>query len=431
MLAGARGNYVYPAQQVKSELVAALGLDAAFDAWRDITGLPADAQLVRKPLLELHGAALARARTYVLQEAAGESVTVSPPRIVGPQNSHPLQARPRTRFVACFEDVQVRGRSSVIEFDDALLLDFEGDELAGIDDNLDLDPAIFNADGEQAWTLPMAPASARLELDEAFQLSGTHTWAFGHWMWEYLPRYVDASMEPSLPVMPVLVDEEMPPQHLQALRALLAPGAGIVHLPRLAIARVHRLWTAPTPMYMPLYEEINERYRWDLLAAHPGRFALLAAEMNRRVDAAFDTTPPHSSPRRVFLARKPERHRKMRNSPEIEALLHARGFETVYPEDMDFDAQVRMMRGAEWVVGPEGSAMFLAFFARPGTRICILNHPFTLGMTVLTSLLEELRLDVSMFTGPALTENKALPHFIDYSIDAEALGRFLDAEAQA
>jgi capsular polysaccharide biosynthesis protein len=133
----------------------------------------------------------------------------------------------------------------------------------------------------------------------------------------------------------------------------------------------------------------------------------------------------------VFLARKPERHRKMRNSPEIETMLHARGFETVYPEDLDFDAQVRMMRGAEWVVGPEGSAMFLAFFARPGTRICILNHPFTLGMTVLTSLLEELQLDVCMFTGPALTENKALPHFIDYCIDAEALGRFLDAEAQA
>jgi hypothetical protein len=431
VLAAARGNYVYPAQQVKSELVAALGVEAAFREWREIAGLPADARLVRKPLLELHGAALARARTYLLQEPAGESVTVAPPRIIGPQNSHPLQARPRTRFVACFEGVQVRGRSSVIEFDDALLLDFEGDELASIDDNLDLDPAIFSADGEQAWTLPMVPDSEWLELDEAFQLSGTHTWAFGHWMWEYLPRYVDASMEPGLPVMPVLVDEEMPPQHLQALRALLAPGAGIVQLPRMAGASVHRLWTAPTPMYMPLYEQINERYRWDLLAAHPGRFALIAAEMNRRVDAAFDATPPPSAPRRVFLARKPERHRKMCNSPEIEALLHARGFETVYPEDLDFDAQVRMMRGAEWVVGPEGSAMFLAFFARPGTRICILNHPFTLGMTVLTSLLEALHLEVSMFTGPALTENKDLPHFIDYSIDAEALGRFVDAEARA
>ena len=73
--------------------------------------------------------------------------------------------------------------------------------------------------------------------------------------------------------------------------------------------------------------------------------------------------------------------------------------------------------------------MFLAFFARPGTRVCILNHPYTIGLPVLTGLLEALQLRVTVFTGPALNENALLPHFIDYEIDPGALERFVDAEA--
>jgi len=431
LLAFARDNHVYQAQQVKHALVDSLGLEAGFDAWRELVGLPARAQLRRKRILGLHAAAAEHASEYVLQEAAGDGVTVPPPRVIGVGNQHALQARLRSRFLACYDNVRVRSRSSAIELDDALLLDFEDGELAGIDDQLDVDPAIFHVDGDSAWSLPIDDGKPRLELEEAFHLSGTHTWAFGHWMWEYLPRYVAASMDESLPPMPVLVDEGMPPQHLQALRAMLAPGATIIELPRGGSARVRRLWCAPTPMYMPLYEKINERFRWDLLAAHPQRFARVAAEMNRRVDAALPTAPAAAAPRRLFLGRKPQRHRKMLNSGAIEARLHERGFGTVYPEELDFAAQLRMVRGADWLVGPEGSAMFLAFFARPGTRVCILNHPYTIGLAVLTGLLEALHMQVVVFTGPAQNENALLPHFIDYEIDAEAFARFIDTEARA
>jgi len=397
-------------------------------AWRDLLGLAPEADLQRKRFMGLLEGAREFASVLVNGEPAGAVTFVPPPRVIGEGNHRPLRAHVRSRFVACFEDARVRSRSSAIEVKDALLLDFEGEELSGIDDRLNLDPAIFSAGGDTAWSHEPFPGQPLLEIDEAFHLAGAHTWAFGHWMWEYLPRYVEADMGGAMPPMPVLVDEEMPPQHLQALRALLAPGADIVQLPRLASARVHRLWTAPTPMYMPMFEVFNEKFGWDLLMIHPARFAIVAAEMNRRVDATLETTPGPESPKRVYFARKPFRHRQMRNGEAMEAMLQARGFTTVYPEDMDFAAQVRVLRGAEWIVGPEGSAMYLGFFARPGTRMCILNHPYTVHLAVLTGLLEELGLAVTVFAGPALTSNAVLPHFIDYEVDLLVVADFLDGE---
>jgi hypothetical protein len=424
----ARENHVYQSEAVKTAYVRAVGRDAGFAAWRELLGFPGDEPLRRKRLLGLLEGARERAQSLVLREAGGLVEFVAPPRIVGEGNHRPLRSHLRSRYVACFADARVRSRSAVVEFDDALLLDFEGDELAGIDDRLEVDPAIFLADGDHVWSHAPFPAQPVLELEEAFMLSGAHTWAFGHWMWEYLPRYVEADMGGALPPMPVLVDAGMPPQHQQGLRALMRPGSDIIELPSKASARVQRLWVAPTPMYMPMFEVMNERFGWDLLMANPSRFATVAQEMNRRVDASMDTTPGPESPRRVYFARKPFRHRQMRNGEEIEAMLHERGFTTVYPEDLDFDAQVRVLRGAEWVVGPEGSAMYLGFFARPGTRFCILNHPYTVHLAVLTGLLEELHMDVGVIAGPALTSNPVLPHFIDYEVDPRVVAAYLDAE---
>jgi hypothetical protein len=428
LLAQARENHVYQGEAVKTAYVRALGLEAGYAAWRELLGLPDDNRLQRKRLLALLDGARERASVLKVSENAGLVEFVPPPPIIGEGNHRPLRSHLRSRYVACFADARVRSRSSVVELDDTLLLDFEGGELAGIDDRLEVDPAIFKADDGGVWSHAPFPNQPELQLDEAFVLSGAHTWAFGHWMWEYLPRYVEADMTGALPPMPVLVDAGMPPQHAQGLRALLGDGSSIVELPSKASARVHKLWVAPTPMYMPMFEVMNERFGWDLLMANPSRFAKVAREMNRRVDRTIDTTPAADSTRRVYFARKPTRHRQLRNGAQMEAMAHARGFTTVYPEDMDFDAQVRVMRGAEWVLGPEGSAMYLGFFARPGTHFCILNHPYTVHLAVLTGLLQELGMPCGVVAGPALTSNPVLPHFIDYEVDPDVVAAYLDSE---
>ena len=254
-------------------------------------------------------------------------------------------------------------------------------------------------------------------------LVGAHTKAFGHWMWEYLPKYVEATMSGHLPCVPVLIDDGMPASHRRALEMLLPPGVELIVLPTGASAVVAQLWCAPSPMHMPLFEKMNERFQWDFLASPPKRFKRLIGEMNRRADLQIGASEQPC--RKVFFARKPALHRKMVNRDEIENIARAHGFEIVHPEDLSFDDQVRLVRHARYIVGPEGSAMFLAFFARSGTDICILNHPYTVGLAVLTGLLEEVGMRLVVVAGAYVKENEKLPHFADYEIAPHSFAAFL------
>lgn len=425
LLQQARLNHVYPQQALKDLLKSALPRGEAFDAYRHAAALGDGARIERRLLVGMHEHLRDHARCYELQLPGGKAFTVMPPRTIGEGNQRPLQGHSRAAWIACVDHARVRSRSSVIEAAGRLLVDAEPGELDSIDDRMDLDPAVFDADASGAWVIEPDPALPVLEYAEAFSLIGPHSWAFGHWMWEFLPRYAAALRSARLPLLPVLVDQGMPVQHVQALRALLPPGAGIIELPSHAVARIGRLWCAPTPMYMPFFEHMNRRFRWDLLAAEPGYFAGLAREMRTR----FLPGTARAAQRLIFLARRPERHRKLLNAGEIEAAALSRGFVQIYPEDMAFAEQVAAIDGAEHVVGPEGSAMFLALFARPGTRVTILNHPYTLGLPVLTGLLEALDMDVEVVVGPAETKNDELPHFLDYRVDVARFLAALDSKA--
>ncbi len=412
----ARARHVYSQQALKEALLAAMPRDAAFEAYRLAVQQPG-ARLRAKRLLRLLDAAQDFAASLPAMDAGGDTFVVAPPQVFGEGNQRPLQGRQRARYLACFADARIRSRSSALEFEDAIAFDVEAVEAAGMDDRLNLDPALFAVEGPVAYTIDSDEPV--LEMAEAFSLVGSHSWAFGHWMWEFLPRYLAACLA-GLPKMPVVVDAGMPAQHYQSLQALLPPGSEVIELPAGNRAQVARLWVAPTPMYMPQFERMNERFRWDPLAAHPQRFAQLLAEMNQRLQVAA------SGPAKLYFARREHRHRKLDNHAEIEAMAVEHGFEVVYPEDLPFADQVARVRAARHIIGPEGSAMFLGFFARPGTRVDILNHPYTAGLPVLTGLLEAIGLDVAVLTGPATSRNDELPHFIDYRIEPEQFAAFLD-----
>src|SRR5262249_49103597 len=156
-------------------------------------------------------------------------------------------------------DARVRARSAVIEADDVALLDYQGGELSRIDDQLDFDPAIFQATDGAAWVITSNDDTNAVELDTAFSLLGCHAQAFGHWMWEYLPKYIASGLSGTLPNVPILIDAAMPKTHRQALELLIPDGVDVVELAPYKTARVKRLWCAPSIMYLGLLEKINER----------------------------------------------------------------------------------------------------------------------------------------------------------------------------
>jgi capsular polysaccharide biosynthesis protein len=405
------------------------GLHEAFSAYRCLLRLPDSLVLEPRWLAGLRAIAAHR-QPGVFHEIApaGEPFTIPPPRVIGDGNQHVLTGNSRSVFVACLNDARVRGRSALIDVDDVSLLDYQGNELTRLDDRLDFDPAIFAWHGDEVWTIVPRDADDVVVIDEAFMLLGCHTNAFGHWMWEYLPQFIVASMSGRLPPMPVLIDSALhgglEPTHRQALLAMLPPDTELIELPLYSTMRVRRLWCAPSLMHMPIFEAMNDRFRWDYLASPPARFVPVIQEMARRAEAFFGSAPGEHQ--RVFLARPDGGHRRLVNRAVIEAVAEARGFFVIRTETLDFAAQVRLLRGARFVVGPEGSAFFLAFFSRPSARIWLLDHAHTAGLPLLTGLFEAIGLDAMVSTGRYVRVDPDWPHFSDYEIDETAFARLLD-----
>ena len=97
----------------------------------------------------------------------------------------------------------------------------------------------------------------------------------------------------------------------------------------------------------------------------------------QRISAALPDSG--SWPERVFLSRtayneaQRRQGRKERSSPErdrdLDAAFEAAGFTVIAPETLPVDDQVRLARAADVIAGQAGTALHLAAFARPGTRV--------------------------------------------------------------
>jgi capsular polysaccharide biosynthesis protein len=409
--------------RVKRMLTERLGLHEAFACYRRMLGLDDREQISLKRIGSLREAAEVQRGAFFEAAAAGEPFRVAAPNVLGEGNHRAIDGIARSIFVACLIDARVRGGSGVIETGAVALLDYQEFETARAGDQLDFDPAVFQAADDAAWIIVAGDEADEIELDEAFLLVGPRTDGFGHWLWEYLPKYLAAVHAHALPPVPILIDADMPSTHHQALELMLPEGVAIVELPAFAPARVRRLWCAPSQMYMPVLRERSRQFRWDCLAAPPERYAAIIGEMARRIDRG---SPAPGGTGKVFLARRHFRHRRLFNEPAIEAAAAERGFRIVEPEELDFAAQVRLVREARFIIGADGPALFLAFFARPGTRLCILCHPDTAGLAVLTGPLGEIGIEVTVLTGPYIRIGDEHRDGSLYQIDEDGFRAFLE-----
>ena len=428
--AGQSGDFV-ALLEIKRILVEQFGVQDGFAVYRQALNLQDCDHLRLTPLRGLREAAAERSILFHELAPAGERFSMTPPRVIGEGNHRTLEGVGRSIFVACLANARLRGRSAFIETGDVALLDFEGEELTRLDDRLALDPAVFCiVDDRELWMIEPKRENCSVQIDEAFTLLGLHTHAFGHWIWEYLPKYLVASMSDVLPAVPVLIDRDMPSTHRQGLELMLPRGVRIIELAPYETAHVHRLWCAPSQMHMPVYAKLNERAKWDYLGSPPSRFSPIVREMVRRTEPAMLPAAANTS-ERVFLARQKQNTRKMVNREVIEAAAEVRGFRVVCAEDLTFAEQASLLRHARFIVGPEGSAMALLFFAKPGTRVLILQHPYTAGSPILASLLREVGIiNVTLMTGPYVRIDEGFVHFSDYEIDSLSFSRFLDDELE-
>lgn len=414
LLEAAKGTDLIPQMKIKQALLEQLGVEEGFAAYRQILNPPDTDDIRLMPVRSMLEIAPKGASTFIEFEKGGKPFTVAPPHVIGPGSHHSLNGVARSIFVACLADAHVRGRSAFIEFDNIALLDFQGDELSGLDDRLELDPAVFCTQGNGVWMAARRHDNCSVDIDEAFTLNGIHTYSFEHWLWEYLPKYIAASRFGALPPMPILIDSGMLPTHRQALELMLPEGIRIVEVAPFATISVRRLWFAPGQMFVPLHANISENITWRNSVPHPTRFAAIIREMVDRVTPAISIG---DSSQKLFLSHRKMLRGRLVNQARIESIARSQGFRVVYSEDFGFIEQIRLVREANFIAAPNGPALVLCLFARPGTNLCILNHLYTIEIQVLAGVLMELGIRTNLFTGACVNAQDDRPELSDYEID--------------
>ncbi len=277
---------LYLMMRFKQDLVAAHGLQRGFELFKEKFGLPVSVTLKDRAVESERAFAERDAAFFVETAPAGEPFLHIPPRIIGEGNHRPIAGTTRSQYVACLADARLQGRSELIGVAGRVLLDVQDHEVERLDDEIEWDPTVFHAEGMRVWCMEPRDASQPLEVDTAFTLLGAHTDFFGHWMCEYLPKYVAAMLSGALPDVPVLIDAHMPRSHRASLELLHGPSCPLIEVPAFRAVRVHRLWCAPALSYMPLHEIRNERFSWDAISASPSRFQPVIREIQRRFDAS-------------------------------------------------------------------------------------------------------------------------------------------------
>ena len=412
---------LYLMMRLKQELVATHGLDPGFEMFRRKFRLPAATRL-HQAVVESERAFAEKSAEFFAETApAGEPFVHVPPTVIGEGNHETIAGTKRSQYVACLVNARVRGRSALVERKGRLLLDVQDDEAQRLDDELDWNPTIFHSNAMGTWCIEPADAGQSIGVDEAFSLLGAHTDFFGHWMSEYLPKHMAARLSGLMPDVPVLVDSHMPSPHRESLDLLYGTSLSVIEVPAFRSVQVGKLWCAPALSYFPLHEIRNERFSGQAVSASPTRLKPIVQDMQRRFDDAG--TVSKAIPSRVYLARRGFRHRRLVNHDAVERMARDLGFEIVYPEDLTFSEQAAKARNADIIIAPEGSAIFLGVFARPGTTLCVLSHPLTDVLADYNGILAVHHIEVLAITGPVAGANRTTPHDSDYRIDEETFRR--------
>lgn len=405
----------------KSALRESLGPEAAATVLAGMREPQGPRLAARRPLVRLIDHAREHGVGYAERIPAAASLSTPIP-VHGRPEGEREERRSRALFTCILEDTVVTARSNVLLAGDRALLDVQDDELLRRPHDLAVDPIVAWGGPEEVITVEPADRGSLRSIPEAVWLSGVHSPAFGHWIMEFLPRVWALMARPGFGDLPIIIDERMPSQHVEALRVFAGETNPLIVLKDHESVRVSRLWVSSNLVYLPVgplpAATGARRTRNGLDDA--GFLRLL--EPVRPVLEAIGT---EGTPKRIYLTRKPWQHRRLVNGPVVEELLAGHGFVTYDFADLGFREQVRLVRGADHVVAAGGSSSLTTIFGRPGLRVAVLAPPHYSDTGWLTQACRALGHELTVLVGSLANEHPSYRWMSDYEIDPAELAAYL------
>ena len=210
--------------------------------------------------------------------------------------------------------------------------------------------------------LPRFTRRAEHRLDQAIALVGEHSFQYGHWLIDYLPRSLAARELPS--TIPVLVDADVRPNSLWWLHKVL-PDRAIIPLERGRSVEVGTLFVPLQRTFCPTGWIDSMQLTPDVWASDPSA----VAQVQTLVSAGLADPARH---RRLWLGRRGG-HRSFANQQELFERMAAHGFELVYAEDLSMSQLQSLLNETRDVIAPEGSQLLNLVASAPGLRLLVLQ----------------------------------------------------------
>lgn len=362
--------------------------------------------MIELPIVGLFDRLKKKAQALTILDAPTNQATLSVARVIGPGTALDLTRVPRVVAGGWIKDAQAFSRSTTIFHEGVLLMDRQGNEADLVPQELAADAVLFGSGiaPHTAVFIEDTHPDRQLSLPAAWSLMGPNSGAFGHWSFETLAAFLTWRDRLDLEGVPVLVDADIPAQHLESL-VLLADGRfPIVQVAPGTKVSVNRLFVTTSWYYTPHLMAGDPLRRpegttdFNVFGAHAVQLAGVFRQAGAGLDAGC-IGPENGCAERLYLVRRPERYRRLVNDNKISGMLEARGFERLLPEEHDFRSQIQAIRSARQIVCQGGSLSHLAFFARPGTQMCLLHHPGIRTMAMVSALLQEVGVELTLAVG--------------------------------
>jgi capsular polysaccharide biosynthesis protein len=281
-------------------------------------------------------------------------------------------------------------------------------------------------DDEGLLLLEPQDRAALPSVPEAVWLGGVHSVAFGHWIIEFLPKLWALMTRQGFGRVPLLVDVRMPVQHLEAVRLVAAADNPVIELQAHQSIRVERLWVSTALHHLPVGPLPRTAVQTRLGLDDAG-FRRLMERITPALEAIDRAVAVAPGPPRIHLTRKPSQHRSLVNAHQLQAGLDAAGFVPHDFGDLSFAEQLRLVRGAEWIIGPAGSALENAIFGRPGLRVGVLVPTGPENIDWLGQCCRALGIELTAIVGEVVQPHSHYRWMSGYRVDQELLAAYLGA----
>ncbi len=217
-----------------------------------------------------------------------------------------------------------------------------------------------------------------LHAERGIMMSGFASGSFGHWIWEYLPKWQCYERFTEYQNDPIYVDADMPVTHYEALRMLVGNHRKIIHIPANTSIVFEKLVIAPTPTFMPTHIKPGIAHNRHLFPNLPPVLHYLQNQLGQAAQLTIEPSAKKGGRRRIYLSRRKRfTWRFLLNEQEIVNFLKDHyGFEEVFLEEMSFIEQMNTLNSADMVVAPRGSATCHLLFCKRHSKIVLLMNEF-------------------------------------------------------